>query len=248
MAYRQLLILGGTSEANQLVRQVVKLPNLKVILSLAGCTHNYGSMPITLIKGGFGGTDGLIKYLHNEAIDFLIDATHPFSTQISSNVANAAQKLGLSRLMLVRPQWENITNNWIEVDSFEIAAINLVKERSRRVFLAIGKQQLEVFSCLPHIWFLMRVVEGVAKDTVIPMGKLLVSKGPFDVLSEKQLLIDYQIDTIVSKNSGGNATYSKILSATKLGIKVIMIRRPQMPKGEKVTDVGGAMAWLSNKL
>ena len=114
--------------------------------------------------------------------------------------------------------------------------------------MAIGKQQLAVFSRLPHIWFLMRAVEGVTKDSVIPLGKLLISKGPIDLLAEKQLLIDYQIDTKVSKKSGGNATYGKISSAAKLGIKVIMVQRPQMPKGEKVPDVESAMVWLSNKL
>ena len=247
-ASRRLLILGGTGEANQLTKQVVSLPGLEVIFSLAGRTRQSGNIPSIVRVGGFGGVTGLIQYLRNEGIDFLIDATHPFAAKISWNASAASQELSLPRLMLIRPQWEDVRKSWIGVDSLESAAISFKKCQARRVFLAIGKQQLAVFSHLQDMWFLMRMLEPLTENVVIPPGKLILSKGPFEVSAEKQLLLDYQIDTVVSKNSGGNATYGKILAAAELGIKVIMIQRPRMPSGERVGNVDGAMAWLAGKL
>ncbi|WP_333449451.1 precorrin-6A/cobalt-precorrin-6A reductase [Microcoleus sp. K5-D4] len=40
---------------------------------------------------------------------------------------------------------------------------------------------------------------------------------------ERQLLLKYQLDIIVSKNSGGSATYAKVVAARKLGIPVVMV-------------------------
>ncbi|CDN15127.1 Cobalt-precorrin-6x reductase [Richelia intracellularis] len=245
---RRLLILGGTGEAIQLAKKAANLPGLKVIFSLAGLTNKSVNGTVLTRIGGFGGVTGLIQYLRNEAIDLLIDATHPFAARISSNAATASHELGLPRLMLIRSQWESLNQDWIEVDSLESAAIRLQNQQAKRIFLAIGKQQLSVFYHLQNMWFLMRTVEKNKEYKIVPKGKLILAKGPFNRSEEKQLLLDYKIDTVVSKNSGGDATYGKILAAEELGVKVIMIQRPPKQKGETVVDVASAMEWLNVKL
>jgi precorrin-6A/cobalt-precorrin-6A reductase len=259
MTSKRLLILGGTSDANKLAQKAGNLPDLEVQVSLAGSIRQAGGVPKIVRIGGFGGVAGLTQYLRAEGINFLVDATHPFAAQISGNAAVASQKLGLPRLMLVRPGWEKATGDgilgsmtncdrWIEVDSLESAAISLQNQPAKRVFLSIGKQKLTIFSHLQDMWFLMRAIDPPAANAIIPPGELILSKGPFDVSEEKQLLLEYKIDTIVSKNSGGDDTYAKILAARELGIKVIMIQRPQIPAGEIVADVESAMVWLAGKL
>jgi precorrin-6A/cobalt-precorrin-6A reductase len=58
----------------------------------------------------------------------------------------------------------------------------------------------------------------------------------------------HAIDTVVSKNSGGGATYAKIVAARELGLKVIIVKRPAIPQGEQVTNVDSALAWLVSHL
>ncbi|MBC7969781.1 MAG: precorrin-6A/cobalt-precorrin-6A reductase, partial [Verrucomicrobia bacterium] len=53
---------------------------------------------------------------------------------------------------------------------------------------------------------------------------------------------------IVSKNSGGDATYAKIIAARELGMSIVMVQRPVMPVGERVSDVASAVGWLKQRL
>jgi precorrin-6A/cobalt-precorrin-6A reductase len=191
---------------------------------------------------------GLRDYLQQEKIDFLINATHPFATQISQNAAIAASSLVIPYLRLLRPAWQKSEqDNWIEVESYE-AAVSILSPLAQRVFLSIGRQELAIFSTLPDRWFLMRMVEPPSLNGFLPQGKVLLARGPFDLDEERSLLQTYKIEVIVSKNSGGNATYPKILAARELGIPVIMVQRPELERGETVAEIKEAIAWLKNKL
>ena len=54
-----------------------------------------------------------------------------------------------------------------------------------------------------------------------------------------------RIDALVTKNSGGRATYAKIEAARALGIEVVMVRRPAAPEAETLHDLDAAMAWIA---
>ena len=245
---KRLLILGGTGEAVQLAAQTANLPGLETITALAGRTSQPGAVASAVRMGGFGGETGLIEYLQTMEIDLLIDATHPFAAQISWNAAGAAARVGIPRLMLIRPGWERLSlDNWIEVESIE-RAVTAIPATAKRIFLTIGRQQLAPFGCLTDRWCLIRSIDPPGADIILPPGKLLLDRGPFSLAQERQLLRDYQIQAIVSKNSGGDATYAKIIAARELGIPVVTIQRPIAPEGDRVENVSDSIAWLRDKL
>ena len=245
---KRLLILGGTGDAAELAARVSQIADVEVISSLAGRTQQPLTPKTGMVRiGGFGGAAGLAEFLRCSPIDFLIDATHPFAAQISANAAVAAAECNVPHLMLVRPAWEAVEGDrWIEVASHSEAAKALSGE-SGRVFLTIGRQELAAFAGLDAIWFLMRAIDPPAQNTPVPNGKLLLARGPFSLADERQLLLEYEIDTIVSKNSGGAATYPKIVAAREMGIPVVMVQRPPTPNVERVADVQGAISWLIQK-
>ncbi|BCL38763.1 cobalt-precorrin-6A reductase [Nostoc sp. MS1] len=244
----RLLILGGTGDAAELSAKVANISGIEAIASLAGRTREPILPSGNFRVGGFGGAAGLAEYLHQMQIDVLIDATHPFASQISLNAATAAHEVGIPHLMLIRPPWEKVAGDrWIEVDSTSAAA-DVVENQAKRVFLTVGRQELAAFAHLQDIWFLMRMIDPPAADALVPPGMILCDRGPFTLTQEKELLIQNHIDTIVSKNSGGNATYAKIIAARKLGIQVVMVKRPPVPDAEQVANVDAAVAWLREKL
>jgi precorrin-6A/cobalt-precorrin-6A reductase len=244
---KRLLILGGTGDAIELARQATTIPGLDVISSLAGRTSTPKSLVGAVRVGGFGGEAGLVEYLQAAQVDLLIDATHPFAAKISGNAAGAATKLGIPWLMLIRSGWDRLPqDDWIEVERIEVA-VTAIPARAERIFLSIGRQQLALFASLTDRWCLMRSIDPPDSSILLPPGELLLDRGPFSLEQELKLLQDYQIQAIVSKNSGGDATYAKIIAARELGLPVIMVQRPVVPEGEVVADVAGAIEWLIDR-
>ena len=239
---KKILILGGTGDAVKLAARLAIFPEIEVISSLAGRTKKPSALVGQVRIGGFGGADGLANYLQENSIDILIDATHPCAGQITHNGAIAAQVANIPHLMLVRSPWEKVSgDHWIEVSSIESAAI-AIPDYLNRVFITSGRQQLEPFLRRPNIWYLMRSIDP--PDLQLPNSKVILDRGPFSLDQERQLLRDYQIQAIVSKNSGGGATYAKVIAARELGLPIIMVQRPASPDGEKVTSIDEAIVWL----
>lgn len=239
----RVLILGGTAEAAALARALEDHPDMHPITSLAGRTRQPGRLPGESRSGGFGGPKGLAAYLRDEAIDALIDATHPFAAQMNRHARVAADETGVPRLRLLRPPWEQRPGDtWIEAADNADAAARL-PGLARRVFLTTGHKDLGAFADLDDIWFLIRTIDRVAG----PRPRRFVcleARGPFDEAEELALLQEHRIDAIVTKASGGDATYAKITAARRLGLPVIMIRRPEPPPGPIVHDTAAALTWL----
>lgn len=244
---KKVLILGGTGDAVKLAAQLSTIPEIEIISSLAGRTKKPAALVGQVRIGGFGGAEGLVNYLQEYSINFLIDATHPCAGHITINGAIASQIVKIPHLMLVRPQWGKVSgDNWIEVESVEAAA-QAIPESVNRVFITSGRQQLEPFSqrshTYPKTWYLMRSIDP--PDIELPNSKVLLDRGPFSLEQERKLLREYEIEAIVSKNSGGDATYAKIIAARELEIPIVMVQRPAMPEGQKVVSIEEAIAWLN---
>ncbi len=182
-------------------------------------------MPLPVRSGGFGGVDGLADYLKRENIDLLIDATHPFAIRISANAAEASARTGTPLFALRRPGWnEQPGDRWTRVPDLE-AAVDALGAARRRIFLAIGRQEAHVFNRAPQHAYLVRSVDPVEPPLTVPQADYILSIGPFDEADERALLTEKRIDVVVTKNSGGEATYGKIAAARALGIEVIMVER-----------------------
>ncbi|RUU73881.1 cobalt-precorrin-6A reductase [Mesorhizobium sp. M7A.F.Ca.MR.362.00.0.0] len=223
----RILILGGTTEARQLAGELAA--RASVTLSLAGRTESPVAQGVPVRTGGFGGADGLADYLRKEPIDLLIDATHPYAAQISANAAQAARVAGVPILALRRPGWEPVEGDrWTEVITFGDAA-RALGLAPRRVFLALGRQEVAAFEAAPQHHYLVRSVDAIEPKLAVPDASYLLARGPFREAEERALLEKQRIDVVVSKNSGGEATYGKIAAARALGLEVVMIQRPVLP-------------------
>ena len=237
------LILGGTTEAVRLAEACAAIPELEIITSLAGRTRAPATPPGAIRIGGFGGADGLERYLRAQAIDRLVDATHPFADRIGHNAEQACRAAGVPRLRLLRPPWQpRPGDRWIEVDSLAEAARRL--PQPARVFLSVGRSDLGAFAGLQQ-WFLVRTIEPA--ERCLTNARWLAERGPFRLEDELALLRAHAIDVVVTKASGGEATYPKLAAARQLGLPVIMVRRPPPPAGPVVDSVAAALAWLAHR-
>jgi precorrin-6A/cobalt-precorrin-6A reductase len=244
----RVLILGGTTEASELTRLLAADARFETTVSLAGRTANPKTQPVPTRSGGFGGVDGLVAWLTQEKTQAVIDATHPYADQISSNAVAACARLAVPLASIVRPAWQvQPGETWLDVASAEAAADALGPE-PRKVFLSLGRLELGAFANAPHHHYVARTIDPPGDVALPPDIRLLFGRGPFDREAETGLLAREKIDVLVSKNSGGAATYAKIEAARSLKIPVVMIARPHKPRGHALDNANEAVAWLEQRL
>ena len=237
----RVLLLGGTGEARALATRLH--PDYDIVSSLAGRVPD-PALPVGPVRiGGFGGVAGLRRWLGDNDIGAVVDATHPFAATMTAHAAQVCAELGLPHLVLSRPAWDPA--GAVRVASDAEAAHVVADQHYSRVFLTTGRSGVGPFTS-SHAWFLIRVVTP-PDATVLPCNhKVLLSRGPYGYADECALLRDNRIDVLVTKNSGGELTEAKLKAAADLGIAVVMIDRPPLPTG--VTVVGAvdeAAGWVA---
>ncbi|MGB6534491.1 MAG: cobalt-precorrin-6A reductase [Xanthobacteraceae bacterium] len=245
---RKILILGGTTEARQLAQKLAVRTDLETTVSLAGRTGSPVAHAVPVRVGGFGGAVGLADYLFAERVDVLIDATHPYARIISESAVTAARETGVALVVLHRPPWTAIAGDrWIEVADAP-ATVSAIGQAPRRVFVALGRNELAPFAGAPQHRYLIRSVDPVDPPLALPHATYITARGPFAEADERALLAAHKIEIVISKNSGGAAAYGKIAAARALGIEAIILRRPPPPDGPTVETVEQAVAWLDHVL
>jgi len=235
-----LLLLGGTAEARALARRLH--PDVDLISSLAGRVPDPALPEGPVRIGGFGGVDGLRKYLHDNAITAVVDATHPFAATITANAVQACAQADVPHLVLARPAWPH--GDAMVVGDDRQAAQTVEDLGYQRVFLTTGRSGTTAFKD-SEAWFLIRAVTPPDPETLPPHHQILLSRGPYDYDNELALLREHRIDALVTKNSGGSMTEAKLEAAHARNVPVIMVDRPPLPSGVRtVSTVDDAEAWI----
>jgi precorrin-6A/cobalt-precorrin-6A reductase len=149
--------------------------------------------------------------------------------------------LNLPLLQLVRPAWD-VDPSWTLVPDLATAAGTL--SAGSHVFLATGRGSLEAFAARPDVEFTTRVIDETDAAFPLVQGRFLVSKPPFSVEDEVETLRDLGVSALVARNSGGTGGIEKVIAAGRLGIDVVMVARPQLPKAPRAASVQKALEML----
>ncbi|WP_028224133.1 cobalt-precorrin-6A reductase [Paraburkholderia ferrariae] len=242
----RLLLLGGTGDALRIARQLAA-PH---VYSLAGLGRVPDDLACEVRVGGFGGTEGLARYLETARMTVVADATHPYAAQISANAARACAAAGVAYWALRRAPWQpQPGDDWRRVDGWQGAMAALAP--FERPLFTLGREPLAHLDEVPaHQHWTIRCLDahpGHARARVID------ARGPFTPEGERSLFSEARIDVVVSKNSGGAATEAKLGVARERGLPVVMLRRPVLPAAgrefesvESLLDALGAAHFLRN--
>ena len=238
----RLLLLAGTREARLLAKKLAAMPRIDAIASLAGATRTPAELALPTRCGGFGGKEAFRDYLKAAGIEAVLDATHPFAERISRRTAEICRGEGLPHAMVLRPEWRpRPGDDWTELDCAENAA-GIIPDGAA-VFLATGPHGVERFANLQGRKVICRRIEQPERPFPFPGGVYLVDRPPFSMEDELSLFRRLEIDWLIVKNSGGDASRPKLDAARVLGIKVALLRRPPVPDAVLLRSVDEAIDW-----
>lgn len=221
-----ILVLGGTGEGLSLARRL----GPGDIYSLAGLGRSPSGLACTLRLGGYQGAEGLARFLREAGIGLLIDATHPYAARISASARFASRAAGIPLWAIRRPGWRpGPQDDWRMFDDW--AGLQPLLQGFRRPLFTLGREPLQHLEEVPlHQHWTVRCLDP---HPATERATILAMRGPFARADEQALFRRLQLDVLVSKNSGGEATEAKLQVARELGCPVLMQRRPELPAADR---------------
>lgn len=243
----KVLVIGGTADGRKLATEMFE-QGFDVIYSIAGIVRK-ATVPCAVISGGFTQFGGLAKYITDNRISHLIDVTHPFAETMSNTIAKVSVELGIPAIRFHRKQWpKTAQDNWIEVSDWPELIRQVANHQS--LFITAGQISQPVLDALAAQSKRILLRTAMPARIVLPVNVTwLKAIGPFHLEDEKQLLAEYSIDAIISKNSGGDATYAKIQAAAEANIPVYQFKRPTLtPLQYEFDNAASCIVQLQNFL
>ena len=216
---------------------------IKMTASLHYPERSMGPLAVPTRIGRFGGDDGFLRFLGDKRVGAVLDATHPFATNVSKRSARICADLGVPYAQVLRPKWRaGPKDNWIEVAD-EAGAASMIPSGAK-AFTTTGRATLAGFRDMVARHLFVRQLRGDGRRDDIKDVKYIFGTPPFSVQEEIALFQELDIDWLVVRNAGGDASRSKLDAAQALGLPVAMIRRPTQPKGPKLETVQAALDWV----
>ncbi len=241
-----VLITGGTAAARHLAL-VVARAGWPVVYALAGATPrpNLPRHPdITIHVGGFGGAEGLARWLRARGIGALLDATHPHARAMPERALLAARRAGVFHARFLPPAPE-LPRNAPITPLNSIARMAVLLPRDARAFAALGARGVAELASRGDVWLTARMLSPPAVP-MPPRWRLVIgARGAprATIAAEMALLRATRARFLLARHSTGSR--AMLRAAARLGLPVLLLARPAPPAGARqLTRTAEALEWL----
>jgi precorrin-6A/cobalt-precorrin-6A reductase len=236
----RLWLLSGTGEGPLLATALLARGwRLRVWVVSDAATRSYPVAPtLELAVGPIGGAQALAEALaqaeaEGERPAWVVDATHPFASRISADLAAACQLRGQPLLRLLRPLLPSGGATLLE----DLQALSTIPLAGRSLLLAIGARHLATAMAhslgsrhhariLPSPSALAQAMAaGLAADRV---ACLHPSQGG---AIEQALCRRWGIEAVLCRRSGGVTEHIWQALSAECGLPLLLLERPPEPPG-----------------
>lgn len=233
----KVLIFSGTTEGRELSEWLWK----QGVNCEACVATEYGEMVMPQdsgmkIRQGRLSENEMEELMKKEQYLVVVDATHPFATEVTSHIMQSTKNTSTPYVRLRREEGKHSEEKGGNIRYFDSAleCAKALSETSGNILLTTGSKELSVFCQDDTIKerLVVRVLPGlesiqICKDMGIGGKQLIAMQGPFSKEMNLAMIHQYQIQCLVTKESGKNSgTDEKLEACSDAGIPVYMIRRP----------------------
>ena len=185
----------------------------------------------------------MAEMLQENGFDVVVDATHPYASVVTENIADACADADVEYLRLLR-SGGTIPEDAVFVANTEEAA-QYLDGVSGNILLTTGSKELHKFTAV-------RDFEERVYARVLPMeeslklcqaagikpAQILAMQGPFSLEMNVAMLKSVNAKYMVTKDSGASGGMDeKIAAAREAGAKVVIIGRPPQKDGLAFDDM-----------
>ena len=221
----KIIIFSGTTEGRILSDRLTKdcMPHIVSVASEYG-KEMMDENAFAEIHVGRMDANEIIGFLTEREFseeDMVIDATHPFATEVTSNIKVAVESFGVSLIRVIREEEKELPKDAEKYLDITDCANSLDKTEGN-ILLTTGSKELGQYCksvstetkkrtyvrVLPSIDSLkLCEMEGIESDHIIAMH------GPFGKELNEAILRQYDIKHLVTKESGAAGGFAEKMSA-----------------------------------
>ena len=270
--HHSLWLIGGTQESSQLARAIA-LAKLPCIISVTteSARALYPDAACLQVRVGRFTCLEIEAFVQQQRVIGVLDASHPYATEISQNAIAVCQKLAIPYLRYERPVLEGVgSGEWGTRSSHEVGIRGMGSGewgvgngkifdsfesllsgdylRGQRVLLTVGYRPLHLFqSWQDKATLFARILpSAIALEAAFKAGftndRLICLRPPISAELEAALWRQWNISVVVTKASGASGGEDvKRTVATQLGVDLIAIARPTVDYPQQTTDLSVAL-------
>ncbi|MBU5425975.1 precorrin-6A reductase [Tissierella pigra] len=220
-------IIGGTSEAREIVNRIKDIDNYIVTMATDGGKEFLHSNKILIGRMNY---EEMIEFSKKNKISLIVDLTHPYARIVSENAKKVANTLEIDYIRYIRDKVD-VENNIIYLQSYE-EAYEYISKISGTVFFTTGSKNIGDFEKIRgnnrFIYRILPALESIeeCKKYNVQMKDIVAVLGPFSKEYNKVMFEEYNPKYCVMKDSGHRGgTLEKIKACKELDITPIVIGR-----------------------
>ena len=234
----EILLFAGTTEGRKLAEQLA-VAGVRCTVSVA---TEYGAQVLgpgegrTVLQGRLS-EEQMEDLIREDAFACVVDATHPFATEVSAQIRKACEKAGAEYLRLARDTSEDRPGGGFGI--YEAAtmqeAAGILRGIPGSLFLTTGSKDLPLLAgeigeperlyvrVLPSVESLR-----ICMECGIPASHLIAMQGPFTQELNVDILTQTGARAVLTKESGKIGGFDeKVAAAREVGIPVVVVRNPE---------------------
>lgn len=235
---KKIIIFSGTTEGR----------TLSEFLAESGIPHcvsvatDYGELvmqehPLVTIHKGRLTEDAMIEYLRENQFQIVVDATHPYATEVTKTIHRCVttlvkEKNNVTYLRLER-EIEADQDQGMRFFSDNEACVKALKQIPGNILLTTGSKELAIYCNDEELRkrLYARVLPGVESLSIcLEQGllpkQILALQGPFSTELNEALLHQFDVTCMVTKQGGATGGFpEKQMAARKAGVPLFVIQK-----------------------
>lgn len=235
-----ILLLGGTSETAPLAEAVADA-GYEVLVSTATDVPLFVGNRLRIShRNGRLTEAAMLDLVRERRIQAIVDATHPYATDVRGAAERVARQAAVPYLTFVRPGGVG-EQDGVRLVATHPEAARLACESRRPILLTVGSKNVAVYvreAALARVPLVARILPHpdsiqACRTAGLPDDRIITGRGPFTVDENRRLIRQFDAGVLVTKDSGEAGGVPAKLEAARAEqcILIVVGRPPQLSPG-----------------